>query len=186
MIAIMSDWRTLFAHGDRKRLVAGQTLFRQGDAVTRACLVRAGAVALERPLPGGEPLVLSVARDGALLAEASLFAAAYHCDAVARSDSEILTLARPVFMARLGERPDAALALLSETAREVQRLRGRIEILRLRRVSDRLDAWLDLHGDPGPGARWADVAEAIGVTPEALYRERARRRGSLALPRDLR
>jgi hypothetical protein len=45
----------------------------------------------------------------------------------------------------------------------------------MRRVSDRLDAWLELHGEPEKG-EWIRVADQIGVSPPALYRELARRR----------
>jgi hypothetical protein len=47
----------------------------------------------------------------------------------------------------------------------------------LKTVAERLDAWLALHDDglPPKGQRLR-VASEIGVTPEALYRELARRR----------
>ena len=61
------------------------------------------------------------------------------------------------------------------TARELQTLRTRIEIMRLRKVADRLDAYLELYGPPEEGG-WVRVADWIGVTPPALYRELAKRR----------
>ncbi|KHA54180.1 Cyclic nucleotide-binding domain protein [Sulfitobacter noctilucicola] len=82
---------------------------------------------------------------------------------------------RANFLSALRDRPDAALSLIKTHAREVQAQRGRIEILRLRRVSDRLDAWLDVHGKPEKG-EWIRVADQIGVSPPALYRELALRR----------
>jgi len=71
--------------------------------------------------------------------------------------------------------PGAALSLIETHAREVQAQRARIEILRLRRVSDRLDAWLDLYGEPKKG-EWIAIADKIGVSPPALYRELAKRK----------
>ena len=123
----------------------------------------------------GTSLTLHVATSGMALAEASLFAAAYHCDAVARSPARVASLSRADFLKLVQSNSDAALSLIESHAREVQALRARIEILRLRRVADRLDAWLDIHGEPAKGA-WVSVAEAIGVSPPALYRELARRR----------
>ncbi|GIT97167.1 hypothetical protein JANAI62_37900 [Jannaschia pagri] len=61
------------------------------------------------------------------------------------------------------------------TAKELQTLRARIEIMRLRKVTDRLDAYLELFGPPGEGD-WVRVADWIGVTPPALYRDLAKRR----------
>ncbi len=150
-------------------------MFHQADQVRSMYLVRSGAVALERTLRDGVPLTLHVATPGMALAEASLFAETYHCDAVARSDAEVAGLSRAKFLAALRNRPEAALSLIESHAKEVQAQRARIEILRLKRVSDRLDAWLDLHRAPSKGA-WITVAEQIGVSPPALYRELARRR----------
>ena len=43
-------------------------------------------------------------------------------------------------------------------------------------VSARLDAWLAWHGELPPRGDWKQLADQIGVSPEALYREMARRR----------
>ena len=67
------------------------------------------------------------------------------------------------------------MSMIENLAKAVQAQRARIEILRMRRVSDRLNAWVDLHGEPRKG-EWINVADQIGVSPPALYRELARRR----------
>ena len=131
----------------------------------------------------GTALTLHVAAAGMLLAEASLFAEAYHCDAVARKAAVVACVPRSAFLASLRDRPDAALALIAANAREIQSQRTRIEILRLRRVADRLEAWLDLYGEPEKG-EWVRVANAIGVSQPALYRELARRRKPQRQPQD--
>ena len=82
---------------------------------------------------------------------------------------------RAKFLLALRDDPGAALSLIETHAREVQAQRARIEILRLRRVSDRLDAWLDLYGEPKKG-EWIAIADKIGVSPPALYRELAKRK----------
>jgi CRP-like cAMP-binding protein len=173
----MSSWLELFDDAPIRRLEDGATLFRREDPVRWMHLVRSGRVALERPMKDGTALTLHTVSGGMLLAEASLFADAYHCDAVVRESAVIASVARPQFLASLRSAPDAALALIRSNAREVQTQRARIEILRLRRVSDRLDAWLDLYGAP-PKGEWVQVAGAIGVSQPALYRELARRRKS--------
>lgn len=175
MISIMSDWRQIFDHARMKTFEQGAIIFCREDPVHSMYLVRSGIVALERPLTDGIALTLNVATAGMALAEASLFATTYHCDAIARMNAEIAILPRAAFRSALRERPDAALSLIETHAREVQSQRARIEILRLRRVSDRLDAWLDLNAKP-PTGEWIRVADQIGVSPPALYRELARRR----------
>ena len=175
MIMIMFDWRTLFDRAPHRTVRTGQALFRQGDRVRYMYLVRSGEVALERPMAEGTTLTLHLAVADMPVAEASLFADAYHCDAVARTETVVAATPRAAFVDALRRHPDAALGLIRAHALEVQAQRARIEILRLRRVADRLDAWQALNGAPGP-REWVKVADEIGVTPAALYRERARRK----------
>lgn len=175
MIPIMSDWQNLFDHSPTRTLEKGATLFRREDPVRSMFLVQKGEVALERPMADGTVLTLHVATKGTAVAEASLFAVAYHCDAVARQTTTVAILPRNAALDAFRAAPDAALGLLAVLARDIQSQRARIEILRLRRVADRLDAWLSLHSPPAKG-EWVRVADAIGVSQPALYRELAKRR----------
>jgi CRP/FNR family transcriptional regulator, dissimilatory nitrate respiration regulator len=175
MISIMSDWQKIFDGAPERALEASVTLFRREDPVHSMYLVRSGRVALERPMGNGTALTLNQATASMALAEASLFATTYHCDAIARVPSVVAALPRAVFLSALRELPNAALSLIEVHAKEVQGQRSRIEILRLRRVADRVDAWLDLYGEPAKG-EWTRVADAIGVSQPALYRELSRRR----------
>jgi len=171
----MSDWRSLFEDGLMRTLDGGDVLFHREDPVIAAYLIVSGCVAMERGLATGDALVLCKLRSGQLVAGASLFADRYHCDAVMREKTQVLVLEKPVLLRRLGSAPTATLSLLADASREVQQLRNRVEILRFKRVADRLSAWLDINGAPQKGG-WVGVAEEIGVSPEALYRELARRK----------
>ncbi len=175
MISIMSVWLNIFDTAPIRKVAKGAAVFRQEHPVQFMYLVRSGAIALERPMKDGVPLTLHIATANMALAEASLFADNYHCDAVARSDAKVASLPRAKFLAFIGDHPDAALSLIEIHAKKVQAQRARIEILRLRRVADRLNAWLDFHGEPVKG-EWINVAEQIGVSAPALYRELAKRR----------
>lgn len=175
MISIMSGWQRIFDEAPLRTLEQGEVLFRRDDRITSMYFVRSGEVALERPLADGTSLTLHCAKAGQALAEASLFAETYHCDAIVRSATQLAGLPRAVFLSALQDQPKAALSLIETHAREIQAQRSRMEILRLRRVSERLDAWLDLNGEPEKG-QWIRIADQIGVSPPALYRELARRR----------
>ena len=59
---------------------------------------------------------------------------------------------------------------------EVRNARRHAEILSLRTVTARLDAWLAENGDLPARGGWKGLAEEISASPEALYREIARRR----------
>lgn len=175
MIVIMSDWDSLFEDALVRSHDTGSTLFVRGVPVTHVFHLRSGSVALERHLPSGDPFVLHIATAGGFLADASLFAEHYHCDGVVRTDAIVASIPKARFIQRLQNAPEMLMSLLARTSHEVQRQRARVEILRLKRLSDRLDIWLELHGLPEPGG-WVQIAEAIGVSPPALYRELARRK----------
>lgn len=179
MIAIMYLIDRLFAGMDGKAHVfaTGTCLFQQGDAVGVVHRLLEGAVQLRRQQAGGAFVVLQRAQPGDMLAEASVFAGHYHCNALAIAATR--TCAVPVARLRrqLAADPALAMAFAAHLAAQVQAARLRAEILALRTVAERLDAWLAWHegGMPERGG-WQLLAGEIGVTPEALYRELARRR----------
>ena len=147
------------------------------DPVLLLFLVTAGEVRLVRELPDGFQLTLQLAGSASILAEASLFADRYHCGASVAEESAIRAV--PIAKARAALESDPALAsaLLQHLAGEVQRTRTRAEILSLKSVASRLNAWTAFNGGVlPPKGRWHHVASEIGVTPEAFYRELARRR----------
>jgi CRP/FNR family transcriptional regulator, dissimilatory nitrate respiration regulator len=182
MITIMSDLTEALAPllHDEVRASSGMTLFRQGDPIQHYYIVRTGCVHLIRWGAEGNSAVMQRATADSVLAESSVFATAYHCDAVCISDS---LLAR-ANMSRVREAlkcdPDLLLHLTRHLGREVHRMRARVELLSRRTVSDRMDGWLALNGgELPPRGQWRSVADDIGVSPEAFYRDlQRRRRGS--------
>ncbi len=180
MIMIMSDdlIEKLTNLAIRERMLAAdEMLFRREDRVRSLFLVCQGDVRLVRHLSDGAALTLQRAGPGDVLAEASLHAARYHCDAVAAAPSRLAVIPRNMLARKLAGDTAFAEAWARRLAREVQRTRTQIEIMTLKKVDQRLDAWLDLNGGALPAkGNWHVLASEIGVTPEALYRELAKRR----------
>ncbi len=180
MIAIMSN--EFFAHFTRLNprrlhLAPQQVLFERDDAVTRLCMVDSGEVHLLRRQENGQTSLMQRAGKGALLAEASVYAPRHHCAAVAARNSSILWLPMASVQQQMQQDSGFARAYGAHLARELRGARMRAEILSLRGVSARLDAWLAWQDGRLPArGRWASLADEIGVSAEALYRELARRR----------
>ena len=143
MIAIMSLIEALkrLAPAER-RYAAGEHLFHQGDRVAVLHLLVEGRVQLVRHQAGGSALVLQRAGPGAIVAEASMVSDRYHCDAVATAPIRSLVVRKASIRARIASDPDFARAFVARLAREVQASRSRAEILSLRTVAARLDAWI--------------------------------------------
>lgn len=160
-----------------RTLEVGETLFRRGDRVRRFHRIERGEVRLIRYQSSGGAVVLQTAFSGAALAEASLFARTYHCDAVASEASATISVSVESFRQFLAGNATANEQWMSHLGRFAQEARFRAEMLSMKTVNERLDAWLDWKQAllPERGA-WRALADEIGVTPEALYRTLAKRR----------
>jgi CRP-like cAMP-binding protein len=180
MIAIMLPSIEPYLQGLRARqrpVENGRPLFRRGDPVTDVYYVVTGAVHLVRYQADGSALILQRAGPGSILAEASLYFGTYHCDAVASGDADTRAYPKAGVKKLLARSPEFSDIWANYLALELQRARLRAEILALRTVSERLDAWIAGNGGNFPHkGEWKSVAGQIGVSPEALYRETAKRR----------
>lgn len=172
-----------------RSLKAGETLFAAGDPSRGFFIVRSGRVRLARFGANGRETVLFTAGPGERFAEASLFAARYHCDAFALSNSTVACFPKTAVLALLNTDKDANLALVADLARQVMELRAAVALRDIRSARERVLAYLVVK--TGVDGRTVaidgllkDVAAAIGLTPEVFYRtlaqleaERVIRRG---------
>ena len=162
-----------------RTLAAGELLFAAGDAAVAIYRVERGRLRLVRRTPDDHLVVLHTARAGEFLAEASLFSATYHCDAVAMVSSRVRVYPKAALLAALRTDPELAGAFIARLAHQVQDLRARLELRNIRSAPERLVQYLRLRAEPGrrivavDGA-YQDIAAEIGLTREALYRTLAR------------
>lgn len=156
---------------------AGALIFERDETVKSYFAVKSGNALLLRRQIDGTEVILQRASAGSVLAEASLNTPNYHCSANAISPLELFVFERNNVQIMLTDDLRASRALSVHLAREVQNARRRAEIIALKKVSERLSAWLVWHDDIMPDkGEWHRLADEIGVSPEALYRELAKRR----------
>ena len=166
-------------------LVAGQTLFARGAVPERVFWIERGEVRLQRATVDGRLIVLQRVRQG-FLAEASLQAPAYHCDAWVAQDGLAWSFARDPLLAALAESNALALWWAARLAQQLRDARLRCERLSLHTARARVMHALETEGRDGvlalPALR-KDWADELGLTPEALYRTLAalQREGMVAL-----
>ncbi len=153
----------------------GAPVFHLGDAVRLVHVVRAGVVHLIRYQEDGSALILQRAGAASILAEASVYSTRYYCDARAEIAAVTWAVPRDELRYRLAENPEFSQAWARHLAHEVQRARLHAEILSLKSVKARLSAWIAWNGALPRKGLWSNVANEIGVSPEALYREIAKR-----------
>ena len=180
MIVIMSDnfIDKLIARADKSRVHGkGTRLFQQDDPIKSIFIVDEGLVELIRHQWDGTSIVLQRAGRQSVLAEASLYTEFYHCDAVVNLPSKVFAFPKATFLALLQQDEELSTAWAAQLAREDQSARSQIDILSRKTVSERLDGWFAWKGTELPSkGRWKSIAVQIGVSPEALYRELAKRR----------
>jgi CRP-like cAMP-binding protein len=120
-------------------------------------------------------VILHTARRGEFFAEASLFADAYHCDAVAVPQSTLRVYQKEIVINAFRTDPALAEAFMARLARQLQELRARMELRNIRSARDRVLQYLRLRA--GIGGRsialdgeLQDIAAEIGINREVLYR----------------
>ena len=158
-----------------RELAAGETLFAAGDAARGFFLVRSGRMRLVRFGAGGRETALFVAGPGERFAEASLFAETYHCDAVSLIESSVACFPKAAVLTLLQANTSATMDLMADLARQVMDLRAALTLRDIRSARERVLAHLVARAGPdgrtiSVDGRLKDVAAAIGLTPEALYR----------------
>ncbi|MCF8199025.1 MAG: Crp/Fnr family transcriptional regulator [Sulfuritalea sp.] len=157
-----------------RAVVAGTTLFRQGDHTVGIYVLLSGALRLQRVTPDGAAVTLHQVRPGEMFAEASLFATQYHCDAIAESDSVAGLYPKSVLVKQLRRDPEALWNFSAELARRLQGLRQRYELKQIRSAPQRVLQFLrlrcDVEGRYYTQGTLKDIAAELGLTHEALYR----------------
>ena len=150
----------------------GDLLFVQRKRPTRMFYICSGEVVLQRTSVQGDCFVVQRVRHG-FVAEASLQASGYHCDAVITGPGEHLSI--PIDLFRHALVSDAAFAMrwIGTLNQELKRLRSQCERLSLKGVRARLLHLIETEGRNGRltlNASVKSLASELAVTHEALYR----------------
>lgn len=152
-----------------RKLAKGATLFRQGDPAVAVYAVERGRIRLIRHLANGKAVAIHVASAKDSFAEAALFSDVYHCDAVASEPTIVWVLPKAAVLGLLRAENAAALAFAAGLARQIQKLRARIETQALRSARERILHHLALHDEKGERTL-KELAAELDLTHESLYR----------------
>lgn len=106
-----------------RRYAKGEVIFHQGDIGTALYIVRKGEVAIRLSSDDGKEVILALLDRGDFFGELALLdEEPRSTDAVAREETDLLSLQREDFRRFLEERPTVALRLLSTLSRLVRRV----------------------------------------------------------------
>ena len=171
------DWlpAKIQSSGIERRLVAGQSLFDQGDATVGVYEVVSGKVRQARVDPEGRDVVVGIAGPGEMIAEASLFSQTHDCAATAVTNAVVRLYRKAFLLAQLERDPQAALSFMATLVEHILNLRIRLERRSIPSARDRVRHYLTT--SVGGRERTVDLpstlkdlAAELGLTHETLYR----------------
>ena len=160
----------------------GGMLFSQGDVADRFFAVLAGHVNLFALTEAGAHSIIEVIEPGQTFAEAVMFMnGQFPLNAEVAPGTRLLTITAPPFLARLAQRPQLTLHLLTSMAHWQHRLIREIASLQGRSPAPRVGLFLLARLQAGGGnvrlpLTMTELASRIGITPESLSRIMARLR----------
>jgi CRP/FNR family transcriptional regulator, dissimilatory nitrate respiration regulator len=160
-------------------LKPGQTLFRAGQRAIGPYQVASGRLRLARIDRSGRETVLYTAGSGEMIAEASLFSAVYHCDAIASTPAKVRLYPKDAVLAAFQHDPAATKSFMARLARQIMDLRTHMELRNIQSARDRVRHYLALNvGSDGRTVALQgtlkELAAELGLSHEALYRTLAR------------
>jgi CRP-like cAMP-binding protein len=171
------DWLSASVRADaiNRKLQTGQTLFRAGQKTVGLYEVAAGKMRLVRFDKTGREAILQLASAGDILAEASLFSSAYHCDAIATTEATVRLYPKEILLGELKHDPKLLQSFAAMLAQQVMNLRTRLERRTIHSARDRVWHFLTINVKADgrtvvlPGTL-KELAADLGLTHEALYR----------------
>lgn len=126
------------------QIAPGQLLFHRSDTATAIFAVEVGRVKLSRSMGDGTEVCLQVARAKDFFAEAALFSAVYHCDAIAELPSRVAVYSKQAILQQLQDEPNLALQFTARLTHQIQALRTQLELRNIHSARDRVLQYLAL------------------------------------------
>jgi CRP-like cAMP-binding protein len=162
-----------------RRYSKGEVIFHQGDVGTALFMIRKGEVAIRLSSSEGREVILALLGRGDAFGELALLdGEPRSTDAVAREETQLLSLHQEDFRRFLSERPQVAMGLLAVLSRMVRRVTQLVHDSAFLDARARLArVLLDLartQGQPNPEGKvlipkltQAELANLCGVTRES-------------------
>jgi CRP/FNR family transcriptional regulator, dissimilatory nitrate respiration regulator len=156
-------------------LVAGQSLFYQGDFTRAIFVVISGQISLMHYTDAGRAIKHYEVRTGESFAEAALFNEVYDCSAIADVPSRIAIFPKQDFLSTLRQHPELSEGLIAQLAQRFHQAKVLLTLRSIRSARDRVLHYLEIEAHPKGNTvnlnqSLKDIADEIGLSQEALSR----------------
>lgn len=146
---------------------AGEHIFGIGETSHAMFYLLSGEVHLQRYSSSGDLIIIHRAGANSYFAEASLFAPAYHCDAIVAQRAKIAMLNKQIILTKMKADPQFSFVVTAYFARQVQDYRRLVEIRSIKSATARVLTGIQeglLKGSV------ITFAATLGLSHEATYR----------------
>lgn len=146
---------------------AGEQIFGIGETSQAMFYLLSGEVHLQRYSASGDLIIIHRAGANSYFAEASLFAPAYHCDAIVAQRAKIAMLNKQIILTKMKTDPQFSFMVTAYFARQVQDYRRLVEIRSIKSATARVLTGIQeglLKGSV------ISFAATLGLSHEATYR----------------
>lgn len=171
----------------RRSLTAGEILFRQGDPTREIFLVETGQIKLFQYTEAGQTINHYTVKPGELCAEVVLFIDSYICTAIADIPTQLIVFPKSSFLTALQQAPHLSTTFTAGLARRFHELKMLLELRSIRSARERVLRYLQLNAPPNDttvnlSRPFKDIADDLGISPEALSRALAQleKQGAIA------
>ncbi|MDY0162144.1 Crp/Fnr family transcriptional regulator [Desulfobotulus sp.] len=170
--------KTVLTLGRSRAALRGELLFQEGEAATGFFVLLSGKVKVFKATFEGKEKILHILGPGEPVGEAPMFGGIpYPASAQTLEPCQLFFLPREVFIDKLKDMPELALAMLAVLSRRLRVFTTQIEHLALKEVPARLAAYLNTLKEECGGETSlvlplskAQLASLLGTSPETLSR----------------
>lgn len=168
--------KSLMIKGVARSYKKGSHLYFSGDQIEKIIYLTHGYAHILATRPNGYRQIIERYTAEDFIAPHSLFGEYYFFSAEAASDIETVEYSTSSF--RKAIKSEAGRIFWSELLQaHLFRTLKRVEMLTYPTVNEKLDAWIKMNGVPPAKGEYTNIANELGVSREAFYRELGRRRG---------
>lgn len=159
----------------RRSLLAGESVYRQGDPSLSVYAVEQGRIRVVGHTRVGQTVLLYRATAGQLFSEGALFSSSHGCEAIADLPSRLLVYPKAQLWEAMRLRPELTQAFMALLSYRINALKERVQMQNIAPARERVIEYLS--GAVPPGERTAhfdrpfkEIADELSLTQETLYR----------------
>ncbi|MEM9537131.1 MAG: Crp/Fnr family transcriptional regulator [Cyanobacteria bacterium P01_E01_bin.45] len=165
--------------GTLRKFQKGELIYCQSHKADSMFILQSGRIKIERYTNDGKPVPLRIVRPGEMFGELSILNRVYFDNAVCELDSCVLTYPITLIQRAIDCQSETMKLFANNMLKTIQFMSYSLELRTIRSAQERVMRYLSLVKGADEkyvklDRSYKDIAEQIGLTPEAFYRTLAK------------